>query len=60
MKELRQLSLEELFALRTMIVAEIQELGVKKQSEQTQLDAIEWEIAKRQEIDLIRVNKGLI
>lgn len=60
MKELRQLSLEELFTLRYLVIAEINELAVKKDSELAQLDAIDAEIERKQNEDLIRVNKGLI
>lgn len=60
MKELRQLSLEELFRLRDLVSAEHNELQTKLMSELNELVMINTEIERRQDIDLIRVNKGLI
>lgn len=52
MKELRKLSLTELFKLRTLLEAEIGELGVKVQSELNQLNEVNAEIERKQDINV--------
>lgn len=52
MKELRKLTLEELFKLRDYIQAELNELGTKLNSEQSELDIVQTEIERRQDINV--------